>query len=245
MPTEYWQYAASQEVPRHQEAESHLGAGVLLCQNKSQRAASITAAKAVYSQAALDAKTKFWMTVMEAKTIRCHSIQAAEAACSNAINEAEAQTISQATMLQEEHSRYMQNLEEQAFKEESRSCHEVLSSCQTTLYHSPQSFRGLLASSFHLLLGQAPPSPTLILPPRVPSAEEQPSTTAPSAPTPKQSPRPKRWLPLPEPTGNMPLGGATLAATLGDLPTPKSERTLPSLSCWSPAMLRPSSETWI
>ena len=44
--------------------------------------------------------------------------------------------------------------------------------------------------------------------------EEQPSTVAPPTPTPKQSPRLKRWLPLPEPMGNMPLGRATLAATL-------------------------------
>ena len=116
---------------------------------------------------------------MESKTTRCHLIQAAKAACSKAINEVKAQTISQATMLQEEHSRYMWNLEEQALKEESRSHHEVLSSCQTALYHSPQLFRGLLATSFHLLLGQAPLSATLILPPRVPSTEEQPSRLLP------------------------------------------------------------------
>ena len=158
---------------------------------------------------------------MEAKTTRCHLIQAAEVACSKTINEVEAQTISQATVLQEEHSRYMWNLEERALKEESRSCHEVLSSCQTALYHSPQLFRGPLATSFHLLLGQAPPSPTLILPPRVPSAKEQPSTTAPPAPTPKQFPRPKRWLPSPELTGIMPLDRATLVAALGGPPNPK------------------------
>ena len=81
-------------------------AGYLLHQNGSQRTASIATAKAIYSQVALDAKTKVQMTVMEAKTVRCHLIQAAEVACSKAINEAEDQMISQATMLQEEHSRY-------------------------------------------------------------------------------------------------------------------------------------------
>ena len=41
---------------------------VVLCQNKSQGAASITAAKAIYCQAVLEVKTNFRATVMEAKT---------------------------------------------------------------------------------------------------------------------------------------------------------------------------------
>ena len=80
---------------------------------------------------------------MEAKTTRCHSIQAAEVACSKAISDAEAQKTSQAVMFQEEHSKYMQSLEEQAFGEESRSHHEFLSSCHATLCHSPQLLRGV------------------------------------------------------------------------------------------------------
>ena len=201
--------------------------GVLLHQNKSQGAASIATAKAIYSQAVLEAKTNFLATVMEAKTTRCHSIQAAEAACSKAISDAEARKTSQAMMFQEEHSKYLQSLEEQAFGEESRSHHEVLSSCQAALCHSPQLLRGVLAASYHLLLGQAPPSPPLILPPRTPSAEEQPSTAPPPMPTPKQSPRLKRWLPSPELMGNMPLGRATPAAALGGPPNPKKQENPP------------------
>ena len=158
---------------------------------------------------------------MEAKTTRCHSVQAAKAACSEAISEAEAQKISQAIMFQEEHSKHLQSLEQQAFGEESRSHHDILSSCQAALCHSPQSLRGALAASYHLLLGQAPPSPPLVLPPRTPPAEEQPSTAAPPMPTPKQSPRLKRQHSLPELMGNMPLGGATLAAALGGPSHPK------------------------
>ena len=142
--------------------------GVLLHQNESQGAASIATAKAVYSQAVLEAKTNFQVTVMEAKTTRCCSIQAAEVACSKAISDTEAWKTSQVMMFQEEHSKYLQSLEEQAFREESRSRHEVLSSCQAALCHSPQLLRGALAASYHLLLGQAPPSPPLILPPRTP-----------------------------------------------------------------------------
>ena len=64
--------------------------GVILHQNESEGAASVTAAKAIYSQAVLEAKTIYQRTVMEAKTTRCHSIQAAKVACSQAISEAEA-----------------------------------------------------------------------------------------------------------------------------------------------------------
>ena len=49
---------------------------------------------------------------MEAKTTRYHSGQAAEVACSKAISEAEAQKTSQAMTFQEEHSKYLQSLEE-------------------------------------------------------------------------------------------------------------------------------------
>ena len=136
---------------------------VMLHQNESQGAASIATAKAIYSQAVLEAKTNFWATVMEAKTTRCHSIQVAEVACSKAISDTEAQKTSQAMMFQEKHSKYLQSLEEQAFGEESRSHHVVLSSCQAALCHSPQPLRGVLAVLYHLLLGQAPPSPPLIL----------------------------------------------------------------------------------
>ena len=138
-------------------------------------------------------------------------------------------------MFQEEHSKYLWSLEEQAFREENRSCHEVLSSCQATLCHSPQPLRGALAASYHLLLGQAPPSPPLILPPRTHSMEEQPSTATPPTPTSKQSPRPKRWFPSPELMGNTPLGGATLAATLGGPSNPKKQENPPWFKSLKPS----------
>ena len=209
--------------------------GVMLHQNKSQGAASITTAKAIYSQAVLEAKTNFQATVMEAKTTRCCSIQAAKAACSKAISDTESWKTSQAMMFQEEHSKYLQSLEEQAFREESRSHHEVLSSCQATLCHSPEPLRGALAALYHLLLGQAPPSPPLILPPRTPSAEEQPSTAAPPTQMPKQSPRLKRWHPSPEQMGNIPMGRPTPVAMLWGPPNPKKQETPPWFKSLKPS----------
>ena len=73
-----------------------------------------------------------------------HSIQAAEATCSKAISDAKAQTTSQAAMFQEEHYNYLQSLEEQALREESRCCHDNLSSCQAALCHGSHLIRGLL-----------------------------------------------------------------------------------------------------
>ena len=124
-------------------------------------------------------------------------------------------------MFQEEHCSYLWGLEEQALGEESRSHQDVLSSCQATLCHSPQSIRGALAASYHLLLGQTPPLPSLVQPPRTPPMEEQTSSATPPTPMPKQSPRPKRQHPSQEPMGNMPLDRATLAAAVGGPPHPK------------------------
>ena len=45
--------------------------------------------------------------------------------------------------------------------------------------------------------------------------EEQPTSAAPPAPTPKQSPRPKRWHPSSDPVESMPLGRTTLKAAPG------------------------------
>ena len=81
--------------------------GMMLHQNKSQEAASVTVAKAIFSQAVLEAKTTFQLMVMEAKTIRCHSIQAAETVCSKTISEAKAQKSSQTVMFHEEHGKYL------------------------------------------------------------------------------------------------------------------------------------------
>ena len=73
--------------------------GVMLYQNESQEAASITTAKAICSQvtlnaqticsqSVLEAKTNFLVEVKEAKSKRGHSIQEAEAVCSQAISKA-------------------------------------------------------------------------------------------------------------------------------------------------------------
>ena len=63
--------------------------GAMLHHDKSQRAALIAAAKAVCSQAVMEAKTNYQATVMEAKTTKYHSIQGAKVTCSKAISDIE------------------------------------------------------------------------------------------------------------------------------------------------------------
>ena len=146
-----------------------------MCQSESQESTSVMEARAICfqvvfdtqmicSQSVLEAKTNCLAAVKEAKTIRSSSIQKAKVACSKAICDAAALRMSQCIIFHREHSKYMQNLEEQAFGEESRICHNFLSTCQVTLSHNPQLIIGALATSYHLLLGQAPPSPPSILP---------------------------------------------------------------------------------
>ena len=119
----------------------------------------------------------------------------------------------------------MQDLEEQAIIEESRSCNAFLSACQVVLYSSPPLLKSALVASYHILLGQTPLLPPLTLPQRTSPMGEQP--TAASSPTlvPKQSPRPKRWHPLPDPMESMPIGSATPKATSGEPPAPRGERS--------------------
>ena len=132
----------------------------------------------------------------------------------------------------------MQDLETQVIQEEGRSQADFLSACQATLYDSPPELKSTLAASYHILLGQTPPSPPFILSQRASPVGEQSTSAAPPPPVPKQSPWPKRQHPSPDPVEIMPLGGTTLKATLGGPPAPSSERSHPGTECSSQAMQR-------
>ena len=177
--------------------------GIMLCQNESQAATSIKEAKVICSQATLDAqttcsqlileaKTNFLVAVKKAKATRGHLVLEAEAACSKAICEVEAWKVSQASLFHKEHGKYMQDLEEQAIGEESRSHNDFLSTCQVILYNSLPQLKGALATSYHILLGQTPPLPPFVLPQKTSPMEEQPTMATSLTPVSKQTPRPKR-----------------------------------------------------
>ena len=89
-----------------------------------------------------------------------------------AIRDAEIQRASQAELLQREHGKVMQDLEEQVIQEEGRSQGDFLSACQATLHASPAELKGILVASYHVLLGQTPMSHPFALSQRTSPVEE-------------------------------------------------------------------------
>ena len=192
--------------------------GLLLHQSEVYEAMSIKKAKVIHSWEVLDAKVgctrsvleakyNYRVAVQEAKMIGGNLLRKSEIAYSKAIGKAMALRSSQLVALHREHIRLMQKLEEQTLREESKSCHEFLSTCQAALHHTLQHLRENLATSYHILLGQSPPSPPSVLPARAPLVEEQPSMAAPPTAMPKWSPWLKRWLPSPEPQESTSIDG--------------------------------------
>ena len=138
--------------------------GLLLCQSEVDEAASIKKAKVIHSREVLDAKVgcarsvlkakcNYQAAIQEAKMIRGNLLQKSETSYSEAIGKAMTLRSSQMAALHREHVRVMQELEKQALREESKSCHDFLSTYQTALHHSPQPLKENLATSYHSLLG--------------------------------------------------------------------------------------------
>ena len=210
--------------------------GLLMHQSEVNEAASIEKVKVIHSREVLDAKvdctrsvlkakSNYRATIQEAKMIRGNLLQKSEIAYSKAISKAVALRSSQLVALHREQIRLMQELEEQALREESKSHHDLLSAYQTALHHSPQHLKENLPTSYHTLLGQSPPSPPSVQPTRAPPAEEQPPTAASPLPVPKWSPWPKRQLPMPEPQGSMSIDKTTSRATQEGPSSPKKHKT--------------------
>ena len=111
--------------------------GLLLHQSEVDEVASIEKAKVVHSWEVLDAKVgcarsvlrakcNYQASVQEAKMIRGNLLQKSEIAYSKAIGKAVVLRSSQTAALHRKHVRLMQELEEQALREESKSHHDFL-----------------------------------------------------------------------------------------------------------------------
>ena len=184
--------------------------GLQLCKNKAKEAAANEKAKILHSctvldakvdctKAVLEAKYSYRVAVQEAKTIQGNRLQESEVAYSKALGENATMRSSRSKILHREHVRLMQELEEQAIREESKSHHDFLSAWQVILLHAPHSLKENLTTSYHVLLGQLLSSSLSAPPARTSSAEEQTSAAISPRPVVKWSPWPKRWHPLPEP----------------------------------------------
>ena len=131
-------------------------------------------------------------SIKEAKAICTHAIRDAETICSAAIREAETQGASQAESLHRQHAEVIKCLKEQVIQEEGKSQIDFLYTCQAALNTSPRELRGALVAFYHILLGQAPTSHPFSLTQGASSAEQPSASSAPPAPVPEHSPRPKR-----------------------------------------------------
>ena len=140
-----------------------------LCQQEAKEAAVNKRAKIIYSRknlnakvgctkAVMEAKYNYRMAIQEARTIRCNQFQELETTYSKALGENAATRSTQSAKLCREHVKYMHELEEQALREENKSHHDFLSTCQAILCHALQPFKENLSTSYHVLLGQLPSS---------------------------------------------------------------------------------------
>ena len=120
---------------------------------------------------------------------------------------------------------YDHELEEQALREENKSCQDFLSGCQAILLHALQPLKENLSTSYHVLLGRLPLSLQSAPFAKTPQVEEQPSTTASPRPEPKWSPQPKRWHPLPDPWGSMSMDETSSKASQEGLSSSKRRET--------------------
>ena len=225
--------------------------GMELHRNKSMTAESIKEARAFYSHVTLDAealcfatvkgaKITYIQTVKEAKTTHACTICKAEAACSVAIRDAKTQGASEAESLHRQHSKAIQDLEEQVIQEEGRSQTDFLSTCQAALHASPVELKDMLVASYYIWLGQAPTSHQFTLSQGTSPAEQQSASAAPPVPVPKQSPRPKRQHLSPDPVDSMPLGG-TMSKATSEGPTISKQWDVPP---WNKVLKQSHSEAF-
>ena len=85
--------------------------------------------------------------------IRGNMLQESEIAYLKALGKNAAVRSSQSMTLHREHIGLMQELEEQAIREESKSYHDFLSAYQAILCHTQQPLKENLTTSYHVLLG--------------------------------------------------------------------------------------------
>ena len=104
-----------------------------------------------------------------------------ENCCSKAIREAESQGASQAHLIQQSHAKGIQHLEAEDTEEERRECLAFLSTCGTTLRSSLPEAHEIMVTPFHLLLGNAPMSTLLHIPPEVFLLQQEPAPQTPPA----------------------------------------------------------------
>ena len=208
----------------------------LLCQEEAEEATANEKAKIIHSKknlnakvecakAVMEAKYNYRMAMQEARMIRSNQLLQSETEYLQARSENAAVRSTWSTKLHREHVEHMHKLEEQALREENKSCQDFLSVCQVVLRHALQPLWENLSTSYYVMLGHLPSLLQYVLFARTPQAEEQPSATTSPKPEPKQSPWPKRQYPLPGPWGSMSMDETSSKASQEGLSSSKRRET--------------------
>ena len=135
-----------------------------LCEQEAKESTANEKAKIIHSRKDLNAKVgcakvvmkakyDHRMAIQEARMIRCSQLQESEAAYLEALSENAAARSTWCATLCREHVKHMHKLEEQALRDENKSCQDFLSACQAILHHAPQPLKENLSTSYHILLG--------------------------------------------------------------------------------------------
>ena len=179
----------------------------LLHQHEVEAVAANEEAKVACSQRDLQARIKcakvimkakldYWVTVQEARVVRCAELQESEATYALKLSEKrQAKKSCECTSLCREHAECMQDLEAQAIWAENRSCQDFLLMHQTLLHQAPNSVKEDLYFSYSLLLGSSSPHLQCTSLSPAPQAEVNPPLAIYIKPEPEQTPLPKRWHP--------------------------------------------------
>ena len=184
--------------------------GMDLCWNDSETAESIKEANVICAHA-----------IQEAKAICSVAIKEAETVCSAAIREAETQGASQAESLHRQHAEVIKHLEEQVIQEEGKSQIDFLSTCQAALNASPGGIQRCTGSFLPHIDGEGTFISPILLITRGFSYQATVCFSSSSCTGAWTPPRPKRWLPSPDPMDSMPLGGTMSKATAEGPPSSK------------------------
>ena len=157
----------------------------LLCQHEAEAVAAKEEAKVAHSQRDLQARIKcakvvmkakldYWVTVQEARVVRCTELQESEATYAEALREMVAKKSHECTSLCQGHAECMRDLEAQAIRAKNRSHQDFLLTHQMLLHQAPNSVKEDLYFYYSLLLGSSLPHPQCTSFSPAPQAEVNP-----------------------------------------------------------------------
>ena len=231
--------------------------GMALPQNDLETTEAIKEAKALCAHTIWDAETCWTVLISKAKVWHAAHMKGieddcactlaeAENCCSTAIREADSSGTSKACSIQQSHTKDIQFLEAEAIKEEGRDHLAFLATCGPVLRPSPPKAHGIMVTPFQLLLGNAPTSTLLSIPPVASPPEQEPALQTPPFTAPAAT-RPSHWSKwqhnLPDWAEPLSPSEATSNVTLRSHPIQSRRRKCPSIRPCQEVTKRPSAGT--